>query len=210
MLILPCIPWAETTCLQRIPKETDPMKPNRGSHWAEVPNLGQACNEIMAALPDGAWACLMDHDMMFTTRQWYAQLHQAIQYDSTGTFVPYVYRGGAPWQRITTLLPDVTDEIHDIRYHRALGEKVAQMNAGKFLDVTDQPIQGSGTLILLSKEAWQETDGFRPGSFKTDHWMFHALQEVGRRIYLMHGVYVYHWKRAAGECHPALVHDHGR
>lgn len=195
--------------MQRIPVERNPNLPSKGSYWEKVPNLGQACNEVMAALPDGAWACLMDHDVMFTTRIWYEQLCQAIAKEPKGTFVPYVYRGGAPWQGIRTLLPSVEPENHDITYHRALGIQVATMNGDKLLDVTDQHAQGGGIMILLSKEAWQETEGFRSGIFKIDHWLFHALREVGRRIYLMHGVYVYHWKRAAGECHPCLVHVEG-
>lgn len=199
MKIFPCIPWAETICPQELPTVG----------WTDVPNLGQAYNEIMAALPDGAWACLMDHDVMFTTRVWYSQLCRAVAQQPQGTFVPYVYRGGAPWQQIHTVRPDVPLDVHDIRYHRQLGTEIVQFGGDKLLDMTDHEPLGGGQLILLSKANWEAVKGFDEGCLYVDHKMFRKLRDTGLRTYLMHGIYLYHWKRAAGECHPALVYDNG-
>jgi hypothetical protein len=146
----------------------------------------------------------MDHDIMFTTRTWYGQLCRAVAQHPKGTFVPYVYRGGAPWQKVQNTLPDIQKDVHDIRYHREIGDRLARMNEDKLVDVTEHPQPPGGTLILLSKEVWRAVGGFEPGCFMVDHRLFQAIYAAGFRIYLMHGVYIYHWKRAAGEDHPAL------
>ncbi len=209
MLIFPCIPWAEHRYSTFIPVETNPLKPSRGGRLAEVPDLGRAYNEVMAMLPDGGWACLLDHDVMFTTRGWYDQLCQAVAHDSQGTFVPYLSRGGARWQNIQRAFPDTEPDGHDIRYHRELGTRLAQQNGTAYVDVTTYGHQGGGALMLLSKANWQAVGGFPSGCLTTDHDMFARLRRAGRHIYLMSRVYLYHWKRGAGECHPAFVYTDG-
>jgi glycosyltransferase involved in cell wall biosynthesis len=40
-------------------------------------NLGAAYNRAMSLIHEDDWACFCDHDMMFTTRYWHAQLMAA-------------------------------------------------------------------------------------------------------------------------------------
>ena len=63
-------------------------------------DLGRAYNEAMSLLPDGAWAVLLDHDMLLTTRQWFHQYQEAIAFKpDAGAFVAVTNRIDAKWQR---------------------------------------------------------------------------------------------------------------
>ncbi len=43
---------------------------------SEGQNLGFAYNELMGRLREDDWACFIDHDACFTTRDWYVQLEE--------------------------------------------------------------------------------------------------------------------------------------
>ena len=160
-------------------------------------NLGRAYNEAMALVPDDGWACLLDHDMMLTTREWYRQLEEAIAFrPDAGAFTAATNRCAAPWQRAA----EADDNNHDIAYHRAIGR--ARLERRTLLDITDT--KGfAGVVTCLSKRAWLEAGGFVDGLLCVDHGMFFALQRAGRRIYMLESLYVYHRRRAHGDRLPA-------
>jgi GT2 family glycosyltransferase len=156
-------------------------------------NLGQAYNRAMEVLPDDAWACFLDHDMAFTTREWYGQLEEAITFmPEAGAFVAITNRIAAAWQRAQE--SDVDN--HDMAYHRAIGRnRLAQRT---LLDITTTQGFG-GVLFCLSKSAWRKAGGFVDGLFCVDHQMHFALRRAGFRVYLLESLYVYHWRRANGD-----------
>lgn len=167
-----------------------PMTP-----FAADMNLGKAYNECMAILPDDAWACFMDHDMMLTTREWYRQLEEAIAFKpEAGAFVAMTNRIAAPWQRVGER------ESHDIKRHRDFGTE--RLKVRTLLDITDTKGWG-GVLFALSKATWREVGGFVDGMACVDHCMHFAIQKTGKRIYLVEGLFVYHWRRAFGDNIPA-------
>lgn len=153
-------------------------------------NYGRACNDSMGLLPEDAWLIVMDHDAMPTTREWYRQIAEAIAFKpEAGAFVAMTNRIAAPWQRIGDR------NYHDMLQHRRFGEE--RLKVRTLLDITDTKGWG-GVLFALSKQTWREVGGFVDGMACVDHCMHFAIQKTGKRIYLMEGLYVYHFRRADG------------
>lgn len=155
-------------------------------------NYGAACNAHMQLLSDGDWGVIMDHDMMWTTREWFLQIAEAVTAHPRAMFTAMTNRIAAPWQR-----PDGVDvNNHDVAYHRELGR--LRLKQRTLLDVTHTKGLG-GVIMVVSKAAWQEVGGFVDGLFCVDHNMHFAHADVGRPVYVMENLYVYHWRRAHGD-----------
>ena len=162
-------------------------------------NLGAAYNSIMESLPADGWACLLDHDAMFTTPVWYRQLEDAISREPQGTFTAITNRIGQMdprWQLIQGVDPD----CHDIAFHRSIGQEMVEIP--KLLDVTDEYHLMAGVMMLISKDSWISMGGFKPGLRGVDYAAHIALRNAGRRIFCIQGLYVYHWKRGDGSKFP--------
>lgn len=158
-------------------------------------NLGRAYNDVMELIGLDDWACFLDHDVMFTTFEWYRQLEAAIRFEPRGTFTGVTNRIYCPWQRANEADP----QNHDIMYHRKIG---AERLKNRYLtDVTQAPGRfGLGGFILcISKHAWLDAGGFVDGQLCVDHNMHFALRRIGRPVYLIEGLYMYHYARGAGE-----------
>ena len=157
-------------------------------------NLGLAYNELMNRLRDEDWACFIDHDACFTTHDWYAQLEEI----TAGLTEPCVLtavtnRVGSLWQ----LAPGVDRGDHAMDYHRRVGRAFQSASRRSLRDVTDESLM-SGVVILLSKKTWSLLGGFAEGFLGVDNAIHQAARDRGCRVYLMEGVYVYHWYRADG------------
>lgn len=154
-------------------------------------NLGGAYNRWMESLPDDAWACFLDHDMMWTTPHWYAQLVEAIAFrPAAGAFTACTNRIASPWQKAE----EVAD-CDDIAYHRKIGE--ARRARRTLLDITCTKGFG-GVVTLLSKAAWREAGGYADGMYCVDHSLFFRLVARGRRVFMLDGLYVYHFRGSSG------------
>ena len=67
-------------------------------------------------------------------------------------------------------------------------------------------------LIVLSKQAWRDAGGFAQGLHYVDRIIWKALRMTGHRIYLIQGLYVYHWHRGGLDGIPSqegiITHQH--
>ena len=168
-----------------------PMMP-----FARDRNFGRACNEFLALPPPGSWGVIIDHDCMFTTPHWYAQMEEAIACrPDAGAFAVVTNRIASPWQKApeTALLGD------DIRAHRQAGE--ARRAKRTLLDITDTKGFG-GVVTLVNRDAWAETEGYADGLFCVDHSLFFRLRQRLRRIFLIEGLYVYHLRATSSKSGP--------
>jgi len=159
-------------------------------------NLGAAYNEAMSLLGPDDWACFLDHDAIWTTRRWYAQLQEtALALPDAGVVTAIQSRGWQSWQ----VGPD--QGSHDMAQHRRIGARLAE-DVRTLLDVTDN--SGiAGVVMLLSRRAWERAGGFPDGMYCVDHAMHFRLRAAGLRVYVHQGLYVYHWRRANGDAPPA-------
>lgn len=149
-------------------------------------NLGAAYNAAMALLGPDDWAAFVDHDAMFTTAQWHAQLEEAIAFlPAAGAFVAVTNRIASPWQQ------GGDPDSNDIALHRRYGKE--RLKVRTLLDITDTKGFG-GVMFAVSKAAWQDAGGFAHGLGCVDHSLHFGLQRIGRKVYLLEGLYVYHWR----------------
>lgn len=158
-------------------------------------NYGKALNEAMGMIPEGDWLAALDHDAMFTTRLWHAQIEEAIAAaPDAGLLTGVANRIGPPWQRAGH--PD----NHDVAYHRKLGADRARTHRA-LLDVTDTKGIG-GVLMVLSKATWKRIGGFVDGLNCVDHAAHFAVAAAGLKVYVLEHLYLYHWRRANGDGPP--------
>lgn len=161
--------------------------------WDDDGNLGRAYNQFMELLPEEAWACFKDHDCITTTNQWNMQFAEAIAFlPEAGAFVATTNRIASDWQRRGD------PEIDDMNWHRRYGTNRLQVRT--LLDISDTKGFG-GVMFCVSKKAWREVGGFADGLGCVDHSLHFRLQKIGRKVYLVEGLYVYHW-RHKGEPDP--------
>lgn len=162
-------------------------------------NFGRACNETLATLPAGSWAAIIDHDCMFTTPHWFAQMHEAIAaVPDAGAFAVVTNRIAAPWQKAAEGVI-AGDDIHA---HRKIGE-ARRHSHRTLLDITETKGFG-GVVTLLSRDAWAQTPGYADGLFCIDHSIFFRLKDAGRRVYLIEGLYVYHLRASSSKPGPQV------
>lgn len=171
--------------------------------------LCTAYNEIMSRMKDDDWVCFIDHDAMFTTYNWWIQIFEIINAHSDGgLFVPMTNRIGVrvqvPWAvKSKQVLKEYGGSVytidgnsHNIRFHREVGDQLYQNKTFIVKDITNKI--SNGVVMVTSKVWWNKVGGFNEGrtdlgGCDTDY--HRAINKAGGRVYLMEGVYVYHWYR---------------
>lgn len=157
-------------------------------------NLGRAYNESMALIGENDWAVFLDHDAIWTTREWYRQLEEVTRVVPDAGLVTAVQSRG--WQKWQVGPYDG----HDMARNREIGKR-ALAESRTLLDVTEA--SGiAGVVMLISKRAWRKAGGYVDGMYCVDHAMHFALAAAGLRVYVHEGLYVYHWRRANGDAPP--------
>jgi len=170
-----------------------PMQP-----YSLTMNYGAALNEAMELVPEGAWACFLDHDAAWTTRDWYRQILEAIAFrPDAGLFTACTNRIAPNWQRAGDW------GSHDMDKHRHVGKQRADHHRF-LLDATDTKGIG-GVVLVISKDNWRSVGGFVDGLRCVDHMMHFAQRDRGRRVYVMEHVYVYHARLTSGDSKLALA-----
>lgn len=159
-------------------------------------NLGRAYNEIMGTVCPGDWVSFLDHDALFTTRDWYRQLLTAIDNNpQAGLFTAVTNRIGNKEQ-----VPADAPKSHDMRDHFAYGKQRLEQYGTSATDITRRHLV-SGVLMCLSHQTWEEMGGFAEGFFGVDNQAHRDIRRIGKRIYMLPGLYLYHWYRADGVGH---------
>lgn len=159
-------------------------------------NLGRAYNEIMGTVCPGDWVCFLDHDAVFTTRDWYVQLLEAIDANPRAGLLTAVTNRIGNKEQIAPGCP----LGHDMKEHRAFGSKAKEQHGSSVVDITNKHLT-SGVVMCLSHETWEAMGGFPDGFFGVDNETHRRVRRTGKRVYLMPGLYVYHWYRGDGVGH---------
>lgn len=166
-------------------------------------NLGKTYNQIMEDTT-ADYVAFLDHDAMFTTRDWYHQICEIIDlHPNAGVFTGITNRIGNRQQ----LVPEM-QKHHDILVHREYGKRIQEEARHRVVPLehtygfkgekTKTLHNGwrmlSGVLMVVNRKAWEEIkfqDGFLgvDGKFHTD------LKNARWECLLMKGVYLYHFYR---------------
>lgn len=162
--------------------------------WSRTKNIGGYYNSFMDLLDNGDWGCFVDGDACFTTTYFGNQLHDITEkYPECGLFTAMTNRVKNKWQ----VLPGIDHSNNDINYHRRIGSELYEVKYDLIRDVSDvdRITAMSGVLILIKRDLWAELGGFKHGMLGVDNDMMWKAQDKHKKIYLMEGVYVYHWYR---------------
>ena len=85
------------------------------------PDLGKSYNLFMDLLSHKDYALFIDHDAMFTTKNWFYQISRIVdKCPDFGVMTVKTNRIGNPFQRY----PGIDRNNHDIKYHREIGKKI--------------------------------------------------------------------------------------
>ncbi len=159
-------------------------------------NLGRAYNAHMASLLPGQWCCFLDHDAMWTTPRWREQLEQAIAANPrAGLITAVTNRIG----RKSQIAPGAPTH-HRLAQHFAFGAELATKHGAKAQDITTDRML-SGVVMAMSRETWEQVEGFKDGFFGVDNRAHVDVRNAGLRVLMLPGLYVYHFYRGDGVAH---------
>jgi GT2 family glycosyltransferase len=164
-------------------------------------NLAQAYNSFMEIIPnDDDYACFVDGDTIFTTSEYGYTIQSAVQaHPEVGCFTCYTNRVNNKLQ----VIQDIDFDSNDVIYHRNIGKTLQTIFGESCIDFTSpyfdkgRPKYMSGCLIVLQKRLWKKIDKFKDLSsmLGVDNKLHEDIIRIGEKIYLMQGVYIYHWYR---------------
>lgn len=168
--------------------------------WDSTKNIGKYYNAFMKILPsDNDFACFVDGDACFTTQTFGKQLEDVIQaHPECGCFTAMCNRIGCLYQQ----QPDINQRNNDIAYHRAKGSEIWALHKTKINDISNvDPGQVlGGVLILLKKSVWKTIGGFKEfGMLGIDNDLHWKCMDHHEKVYLMRGIYLYHWYRGGNQ-----------
>lgn len=175
-------------------KEFIPYKPNKdikvfySNPYNTQKNIGKGLNEFCSLIPDDAWICLQDGDMLYLTPDWGVQVEEAIkrhgeQYDVIGCMTNRLARDT---QRLAAL-----DDNHDIIYHYEIAKEERDKNWGQVVEV-NKPI--AGMFMLFKKSLWNRVK-FKENDIAFDDSFCKVVKNQGGKFGVMTGLYVYHFYR---------------
>jgi len=164
-------------------------------------NLAKAYNEFVNLLPsDDDYACFVDGDTIFTTSDYGHTIDSAVRaYPDIGCFTCYTNRVCNKVQ----VVEGIDYDSNDIFYHRNVGNILQTIFGSTCVDITippeetKTPMYISGVMIMIKKSLWKKIGGFKDlnAMLGVDNMLHKDIIAANEKIYLMKGVYLYHWYR---------------
>lgn len=160
-------------------------------------DIGAAYDDYMGLIrePDD-WGLLLDHDAAFTTRSWYRVVERAVaSRPDAGMFVAKTNRlrpRRSGWQM------HGDPNCHDMVELHRVGMELEDRYGSQVRDVTTDEIRksrrpASGFFMCIQKRTWDEMGGAPSGFRGVDYQIHQRIEALGKRIYLLEGVLMYHW-----------------
>jgi GT2 family glycosyltransferase len=172
--------------------------------WNTDKDIGTAYNSTLELLPsENDFVCFLDGDAMMTLTFWGRCIEDVLKANPNAecltAYTNRVWKDSATLQGagIWQIPAEVNMQVNDIAYHRTFAEKLWKQHGTQIQDVTNMPEDQllSGVLILMKKRLWREIGPFTTGMLGVDQDLHRRIQARGHRLYLMKGIYVYHWYR---------------
>jgi GT2 family glycosyltransferase len=157
-------------------------------------DLGKAYNDTMRRLDPGDYGCFIDGDAMFLHPYFGKQLQDYVtKYPDGDLFTCKTNRVGTRYMLAGDWASD------DIAKHRQIAARLLSDMSVK--DITQDALL-SGVVMLIKRSSWEAVGGFREdGMLGIDNDMHLRIRRNNGKVYLMNGVYVYHWYRGGQRGH---------
>lgn len=160
--------------------------------WNSAGDIGKAYNDFMALLPfDEDFACFIDADATWLTPNFGKQIEDIIvKYPECGLFTCMTNR--VKFKRQVTGNWD----SNDIALHREIAADLQEKHYDEIEELSNISLGClSGVIILIRKSVWKKLGGFSNGFLGVDNDIHIEAYKHFEPVYLMKGVYVYHWYR---------------
>jgi len=156
-------------------------------------NIGEAYNQYFELLPnDTDWGVLMDGDICFLNFDWGHIIQEVVdKIPNAGLITCYTNRISKNKVQL------YGEDSHNILVHRLIAKQLDKEQRGEYLKVNKRV---SGFLMVIQKRTWREIGGFPaiPGVIlDIDGLISRKIMSAGKNIYLMSGLYVFHYYRMA-------------
>lgn len=153
-------------------------------------NIGKALNDFCKLVPDDAWICLQDGDIMYLTPDWGKQIEQVIinegsKYDLFGCVTN---RLGRNIQKIDGMFEEM-----DISKHFDKAKELSQNNFAEVEDITRKKYV-AGMFMLFKKSTWNKVKFKENCIYFDDEFSKDIIRSKGR-LGLIKGLYVLHLYR---------------
>jgi len=159
-------------------------------------NIGKYYNDVMKTIPsDQDFSCFVDGDTIFTTPFYGYTIENVIEQNpNISCYTCYTNRVYCPEQ----IAPGVDTKSNDMAYHRNFGLMMESIYGTSCEDITKTKSGNlmSGCMILIQKRLWKKIGGFlENGMLGVDNDLHTKVIKSNEKLYLMRGVYLYHWYR---------------
>ena len=155
-------------------------------------NIGKAYNQYMALLPnDEDYGVLMDGDTMFLTFDWGHAIAEVIKKLPDAGIIT------CQTNRIRQKKQFYNESSPDILVHRLIAKTLDEKYRGQFRKINSHI---SGFFMAIQKKTWKEVGKFpeADGTLLTvDNAFSRKVMRSEKDIYLMRGMYVFHYYRFA-------------
>lgn len=157
-------------------------------------DIGKGINDTIRPLPEDSWICLRDIDTMFLLPEQPSWLETLVrsnpQYDVIGASCN---RLGSTYQ----LFDNERSEDPNILNHIA-NARVAALVHGLDIEPVPNGVPLAGFFLLFRKSLWEEIP-FEERSIQFDIIFSNTLQEKGKSMGLLRGMYLFHTYRLGKE-----------
>ena len=151
--------------------------------YAYDKNLGFAYNSDVVSA-DSEWVGLCDRDTIFHHSDFGHKVSAVVKEHGDGVYTSLTGRTNCSWQRL------VVNITNDIEYHRQVAEHQWEKWGTHVEEHTNSQLM-SGHLIVVKKELWTPIE--KTGILGIDNLVHQYAKDKGIPVYLMKGVYQYHY-----------------
>jgi len=155
-------------------------------------NIGKAYNQYMSLLPnDNDWGVLMDGDTMFLTFDWGHAIAEVINKLPDAGIIT------CQTNRIRQKKQLYDESSPDILVHRLIAKTLDEKYRGQTRKINTHI---SGFFMAIKKKTWKDVGKFPEADGKlltVDNAFSNKIIRSNKNIYLMRGMYVFHYYRFA-------------
>lgn len=148
-------------------------------------NLGFAYNDEVRRTDPGKWVAFCDRDTFLHYADFAHRIASVIERHGDGIYTSTTNRTNCSWQRLKGIKAS-----NDIDYHTRLAESQWKKYGTDVEEHTDSQLM-SGHLIIVKRELWTNIE--QPGILGIDNQVHLDARAKGIPVYLMKGIYQYHW-----------------